>query len=375
MNREQPGDLALQAELRRAYTNIGYTYHISRRYHEALRSYEAAIGVCERLARENPRVISYQEQWAAAYTQMAYLLGRMKRYDRAVESCRRAIAIATDALTNLASDSLILRMKIPESFAVIGENCFEDSLLDQAADAFSQAIPRYEALVGKHRDHTELRHSLGRAHAGYARLLARMGKPDEAIRSYQEAIGVLQPSGQAPRGDMLALQVLAGSYEGIGALQRKQGRLHEAEGSFAAAVKSLEAIVIVTSGADADLIDLASALAALAETQLALDRRAEATGSLQAARTRLAAVRTARAESLVAQARVELLSSRLGEQSGGAAAQGGAMELLHRAVAMGYDAIDLLRTDPALDPLRGREDFRLLLMDLAMPADPFARAH
>ena len=51
-----------------------------------------------------------------------------------------------------------------------------------------------------------------------------------------------------------------------------------------------------------------------------------------------------------------------------------AMALLHQAVAMGYRNADAFRTDDALDPLRGREDFRLLMMDLAFPAEPFAAA-
>ena len=49
-----------------------------------------------------------------------------------------------------------------------------------------------------------------------------------------------------------------------------------------------------------------------------------------------------------------------------------AMALLHKAVAMGYRNADTFRTESALDHLRGRPDFRLLLMDLAIPADPFA---
>jgi hypothetical protein len=49
-----------------------------------------------------------------------------------------------------------------------------------------------------------------------------------------------------------------------------------------------------------------------------------------------------------------------------------AMASLRRAVAMGYRSPDALRTEDALDPLRGRDDFRWLMMDLAMPADPFA---
>jgi hypothetical protein len=30
------------------------------------------------------------------------------------------------------------------------------------------------------------------------------------------------------------------------------------------------------------------------------------------------------------------------------------------------------RTEDALDPFRDRDDFRLLMMDMAMPTDPFA---
>jgi hypothetical protein len=47
---------------------------------------------------------------------------------------------------------------------------------------------------------------------------------------------------------------------------------------------------------------------------------------------------------------------------------------LCRAVAMGYRDRAEYRREPALDPLRGRPDFRLLMMDLDFPAQPFARA-
>ena len=48
------------------------------------------------------------------------------------------------------------------------------------------------------------------------------------------------------------------------------------------------------------------------------------------------------------------------------------MESLRTAVGMGYRDRDAYRTETALGPLRDREDFRLLMMDLAMPAEPFA---
>jgi len=52
---------------------------------------------------------------------------------------------------------------------------------------------------------------------------------------------------------------------------------------------------------------------------------------------------------------------------------GRAMDDLRRTAAMGYRNPAQYRYEPALAPLRGRDDFRLLLLDLALPADPFAR--
>ena len=40
---------------------------------------------------------------------------------------------------------------------------------------------------------------------------------------------------------------------------------------------------------------------------------------------------------------------------------------------MGYQDANAFRTEAALGPLRGREDFRLMMMDLAMPDEPFSK--
>ena len=45
--------------------------------------------------------------------------------------------------------------------------------------------------------------------------------------------------------------------------------------------------------------------------------------------------------------------------------------MLKRAVAVGFHDLSQMQTDTDLDPLRSRADFQTLMMDLAMPADPF----
>jgi hypothetical protein len=49
-----------------------------------------------------------------------------------------------------------------------------------------------------------------------------------------------------------------------------------------------------------------------------------------------------------------------------------AMGWLRRKVGVGYRNANVVRIESALDPLRSRDDFRLIMMDLAFPAEPFA---
>jgi hypothetical protein len=47
------------------------------------------------------------------------------------------------------------------------------------------------------------------------------------------------------------------------------------------------------------------------------------------------------------------------------------MPFLRKAVGLNYHCA-LFRTDGALDPLRSRDDFRLLTMDVDFSTEPFA---
>jgi hypothetical protein len=49
------------------------------------------------------------------------------------------------------------------------------------------------------------------------------------------------------------------------------------------------------------------------------------------------------------------------------------MDALRQAVAAGYHNVSWMKRDPDLDLLRARSDFQLLMMDLAMPAEPLRR--
>jgi hypothetical protein len=73
------------------------------------------------------------------------------------------------------------------------------------------------------------------------------------------------------------------------------------------------------------------------------------------------------------------LATAAGREGPGISAEDGeieaykAMTLLRKAVSAGYRNPDAMTRESALDPLRNRHDFQLLMLDLAFPADPFAR--
>ena len=47
------------------------------------------------------------------------------------------------------------------------------------------------------------------------------------------------------------------------------------------------------------------------------------------------------------------------------------MVVLSKAVALGYRDPKDYRTESALDPLRNRPDFQVMMMDLVFPTEPF----
>jgi len=157
-----------------------------------------------------------------------------------------------------------------------------------------------------------------------------MSKPAEAEAEYRKALAVQQKlADDNPAVPQFRRQVVS-SLSSVGRIQQRDGRTSEAAASFRRAIAILKRLPTSTPG---DLYDLACN------------------------------------QALFAGAAVEP-GSRVSAAEGQAEADR-AMETLRRAVAHGFRR-PIMGTDTDLDPLRARPDFQLLMMDLAMPADPFS---
>jgi hypothetical protein len=174
---------------------------------------------------------------------------------------------------------------------------------------------------------------------------------------------------------------MASGLSGLSDLLRRLGRTAEARDAAERAValrEALEALVRVDSRSPSDPRGLASSLCSRAMARLVLGDPASAAADARRALALYDALPWRSGEEWFETARCQAVLAGLAAQAGSgmSAAQAAreadaAMTLLRKAVGMGYRNAGIFRTEAALDLLRDRDDFRLLMMDPAFPTDPF----
>jgi tetratricopeptide (TPR) repeat protein len=225
---------------------------------------------------------------------------------------------------------------------------------------------------------TQFRFDLANSQCNLGELQAETGQLAEALATFRLAVAILQQlADDNPAVSRFHVR-LAATYAGLAHVLRDLGRTSEARDGYERAVaigqKLLESNPDVPSNRSA----LASHL-----RQLGLLRPpAEAVADARRA--------AALYEGLPARSGEEwyelacchaALAGAAGSEGSGIPAAAGetevqrAIELLHRAVAEGYRNAKAIQGEASLDALRHRRDFQLLMMDLAMPTEPFARSN
>jgi hypothetical protein len=206
----------------------------------------------------------------------------------------------------------------------------------EAERMYRRAIATWTGLVADYPASAHYRNYLAMAHSNLSDLLVRRPDGLDAARSEVEA-------GLRQEAEALRLNPRQPLYRaGHRKLEALRARILARRGEHDAAARAIEATLASPGSDPADAYNasclLAQCLAAARE-----DRRLD-----PADRERRADLSADRALALLAAAR-------------------------STGFFRGPERLALIRDDPDLVPLRDRPDFRLLLMDLAMPADPFAR--
>ena len=239
-----------------------------------------------------------------------------------------------------------------------------------------KAIAIQQKLSDDNPSVTEFRSMLAFNQLNLGILLSQTDKPLEAETEYRKVIVIQQKLVEENPRVTEYRDGVASALNHLGDLLRRRGHLAAARDSFERAITVGEALVKENPLFPIYRSHLASSLRRLGLTRLALG---DSIGAAAAARRALEIL-----DSLPSRSGEEWFETACcytalaGREGTGVSATVAASEadmaigMLRRAVEMGYLSRDTYRTETALDPIRGRPDFQLLVMDLAFPAQPYA---
>jgi serine/threonine-protein kinase len=350
---------------------IGARLEATGKMAEAEAEYRTALALRRKLAEDHPAVAEFRRDLAYSHWQLGWRLLQSSRAAeaeaeyRAGTALQRQLAEDHPAVTEFRSD-------LAGGHHGLGYLLTEMGKPAAAEAEYRTALALRQKLAGDHPTVTVFRSNLAGSHTMLGELLGDTGRPAAAEAEFRKGLVLeCKLAEDNPKVPGFRKNV-ADSQIYLSVVVRRLGRPAESRDLCQSAIAALEALI----REDPKRLSYREALA---ESYLyrGLARRAlgDPAGATADAQQALDLFKGLTSFHKWVWYGAACCHAALAGLTGPAAAEADtAMALLHRAVAEGYRHAALFRTDDALDPLRGREDFRRLLMDLAFPAEPFATA-
>jgi serine/threonine-protein kinase len=311
--RSKPCGLQCQQNLALTYRQIGDGLCRDRKCDEALKTVQLGHTLLERLARENPGINSLQGDLAASHRQLGHVHRQAGRKEKSLEHYQRAqdlmeaLVRLNPALTEFQNDLAKCYFDKAGALGPLGQSA-------DAVDSYQKALDLRQALVRGHPDHLDYRSDLGLTLVNLGATLWNLGRNEEGLAAACQAADEHRVVfTRAPRVAHYR-RYFSQSLAGLADMERKRGKLDDA------------------------------AAVTLERQKLWPENPAE----LYAVAREFALLSSAAAQKKAAESAGPEAKQRYADL---------AIEALGQAIAAGFDDSERLRTDPALDVLRTRDDF------------------
>jgi serine/threonine-protein kinase len=377
--RKNPGVTEFQRSLARSYSSIADVVSMDGHSDQALEAYGRAQAVMESLNQKNPSVTEYQQNLGVVYNNTATLLELMGRRSEALAVHERTRAIG-EALVRDHPNVPGHRDSLAVTLINIGNlrNNADESA--QAILPLEQARTLLQALVASNPEIAGYRSHLAMCCLLLGNAFGSLGKAADAESAYQAAQAMMVVLVERNPTVTVFQDQLALAHYNLGELQLRAGKQAEARDSLERAGKIWKSLM---DGGSMDTMFsylYANTVGKLGSIDIRAGRVARGRSDLRRAVAILEEMNMAEPVLLAGLASFHSILARTTPEPGMTETRREAendaeyaMRALQRAVAAGYRDLRSLRTDPDLDAIRSRPDFRVLLMDLEFPADPLAR--
>jgi serine/threonine-protein kinase len=323
---DDPGKPIHARLLAKLHNSLGSILQTGGRRDDAEREYRSGLKILEKLAADFPTAPAYRFDLSSMLVNLARVVAMVP--SRAAETqdlLRRGLGHLTRLVDNYPGD-LDYRNALIQNYNNMGEDLSRREHWKDAEQAFRNAEMVLMATQEEARKTYDYRANLGMIQHNVAEALKAQKRLEEALVYYDKAIENQRAALDANPGAAFSRQALSNGYWAIADAQLELGRTRDA----AAAAEMMLPLFPSRWEEPFYAAELLSRCSGQARTD--------------AGQSQTYAYR--------------------------------AVALLRMAVDRGYKDAAALRTDPALAPVRDRDDFRRLLtevFDRGFPADPFAR--
>ncbi len=424
--RDNPSESEFRLRLAYVHNNLGGLFQVTSKLAESEAEFRTAMALRQKLVDDNPAVTQFQNGLAVGHRNLGKVLFDRARPAEAEAEYHKAIAIYRELAADNASVTEF-RIGRADTHASLALMLYQLGRPAESEAQFREAMAEREKLANEDPSLTQIQSDLAQSRHNLGYILADTGKLAKAETEYRKALSIYQKLVKDNPAVDKFRDSLANSHLDLGILLLQTGRAAQAETEQRAAIALYQKLNNDNPKVPNHQFGLAGALSNLGDAIRPLGRSAEAKAAYDKAvvinerlakespnpwyRSLLAhAVRrralaagdlgdqpAAAADLERALGLYDGLPTRSGEEwfetacchaallasaahhVGSASASEGeleaqrTMELLRRAAAMGYRNANAFWTETALAPLCQRSDFRLLMMDMVLPAEPFAR--
>jgi len=209
--REEPDNFGLQMALSGSLRDIALAYRDRGKKPEALKLMEEVRALRLRVVQNNPNVVAYQSELAGSHVDIGQLLHAAGHLKPALDSYEEGRKIL-EKLVRIDGSAPTLRSNLALIHFHIGTLSLGNKQYEQAIRAFSTARKMQQKLVTDHPDVLEYRSNLAKSLNNHALVLIRQSRLDEARELLHEGIACQRVAvEQAPphlRGYRLTLSSL-----------------------------------------------------------------------------------------------------------------------------------------------------------------------
>jgi serine/threonine protein kinase/tetratricopeptide (TPR) repeat protein len=373
-------DSAARAELANCRSQLGFVLVTEGKTAEALAAYKLARSDQEALAAALGAVKEAWRDLAETNIRTGFLLLETGKPSEAEPEFRRAIVLYQKLVDDYPAVTEF-RGGLALSHVGFGRALLEANGKPAEAEAeFRRGIAISQSLVDDNPAVADFQNRLAFSHNHLGVLFAKTGKPSEAEAEYRTGIALRRKLAEDNPTVTENLKFLAFERRNLGHLLWETGKPREAEAEIRRAIMLFQKLADEHPAITEFRSGLAVSHGAIGALLRATGKPAEAVTSFRSAVAVLESLPTLAAGALYNLACYQALLARPAEASGsGFSAEevrvcaDRAMDTLRRAVAAGFRHLAHMQADTDLDPLRNRPDFKLLMMDLAFPAEPFTR--